>query len=1027
MNSLTNIEREINNIILESDNFTNIIFLKGITKEIYFNQKYIDQKINNLFIDNDKLDILKLNKNIKKITKELINLEDKTIILPYEIYIIFKNISNLVDANIFVIDNKYIANIDLKYTNSYQTILEESQLNLLLEYHQSDLETTLENETMNILNEYYTYAKEDNEILVSYEELDNEEINYINIVNNKLANEKLNNKQTLETISDNDIVPTTNIDKKALLKILKSQYGKDAKFREFDFYIDPNINKDTKTISQLDLITQICNSSINALNNNLYNDNLNVIATGSGKSLLYQIASKYLYDNHKDKPLTIVISPLISIMEDQHQKLKNEFNQTGISRLNSNVSYNEKLEILQKIKNDQMHLLYVSPEYFNQMANYLEGHIDQRKIGLIVVDEAHLVSSWGKEFRCDYWLLGKTIDKLRNAKKSTQSFSVLTLTATAVNGGVENSLNDITNELYLETPNINYGKVNRDNISFDIRKDNIFNKSKEYKINITKDKIKEFIAKDEKSIIYFPIVRQINYLYDSLDEDIKPYVSKYFGSLSKDEKQIALNSLKDGTKKILLCTKAFGMGVDIKGIKNVYHFALTGGILDYLQEIGRTARDNNIKGCASIDFTINDFAEVRKLGAFGGINNFSIRKIANHICEKYEKTKKRNMVVSPEDFSWLFNSYNVEMKTKSCLLNIMSDLNTCGFPAFIMSPKTYYGTQYILVPSEIDKKFNQLYKDYIKGGLYQTKNPKIASYTGKMYEVDFKKLWEEKFNDMTYQAFQAKFFNKEIFKTDFSESVIPKKRLTIELNKTYADTKLQFEKILIGFRHLVKKLPKNYFSKTKFVEIFKESFEDINTNEDTAKLILEHLIMNSKVKCNYSFITTRNINGKIYYKMDNKRNSFYRNLKSEFNVLQNVNQNNKFITFITQHRDKKVNSLVFLASVLKIFNLGTYELKGGKNNQIFVRVNDPLKIKAIANKNYKSKTLSQTIKKKNHSIEVLKTFLTLNISDEERRDSIEDYFLGYIKDFSHLLNKDSNECKTSFDNNKKDEMNKIAI
>lgn len=131
--------------------------------------------------------------------------------------------------------------------------------------------------------------------------------------------------------------------------------------------------------------------------------------------------------------------------------------------LNSNVSHEEREERLNAIHNGEKSILYLAPEML--LTTSLETLLGNRRLGLFVVDEAHTVTSWGKDFRADYWFLG---DYLERQRRNGLHFPVLCLTATAVYGGQDDVVQDTIDTLKLNNPILYLGRVRRDNINFDI-------------------------------------------------------------------------------------------------------------------------------------------------------------------------------------------------------------------------------------------------------------------------------------------------------------------------------------------------------------------------------------------------------------------------------------------------------------------------------------------------------------------------------------------------------------------------------
>ncbi|WP_223325093.1 DEAD/DEAH box helicase, partial [Streptococcus sanguinis] len=160
--------------------------------------------------------------------------------------------------------------------------------------------------------------------------------------------------------------------------------------------------------------------------------------TGAGKSVMFQIPAIYLAE--KSDLVTIVISPLIGLMNDQVNNIQS---MTKLAEtINSDYTPSQKENVLEQIKNGDKSILYLSPETLLSNTD-ITNLIGDRKIGLLVVDEAHIVSTWGKSFRPDYWYLGEFISRLRKSEKSNQNFPIATFTATATYGSKDNMYFDI--------------------------------------------------------------------------------------------------------------------------------------------------------------------------------------------------------------------------------------------------------------------------------------------------------------------------------------------------------------------------------------------------------------------------------------------------------------------------------------------------------------------------------------------------------------------------------------------------------
>ena len=298
--------------------------------------------------------------------------------------------------------------------------------------------------------------------------------------------------------------------------------------------------------------------------------------------------------------------------------------------INSDYTPSQKENVLEQIKNGDKSILYLSPETLLSNTD-ITNLIGDRKIGLLVVDEAHIVSTWGKSFRPDYWYLGEFISRLRKSEKSNQNFPIATFTATATYGSEDNMYFDIIESLKM-TAETFLGRVRRDDIDFEIT-----NKTKEInyqdeKLLVAVESINKLQKTGEKTLVYVPYRRHIDDIYSRLENQEK--IGKYSGEMFSGEKNETLEKIVNGEKNVVLATKAFGMGIDINDIKYVYHFAPTGNISDYLQEIGRAARERGMNGVALTDFFKEDFRYINQLFGMSAIKHWqviAVLKLMNYI------------------------------------------------------------------------------------------------------------------------------------------------------------------------------------------------------------------------------------------------------------------------------------------------------------------------------------------------------------------------------------------------------------
>jgi ATP-dependent DNA helicase RecQ len=291
-------------------------------------------------------------------------------------------------------------------------------------------------------------------------------------------------------------------------------------------------------------------------------DALGVLPTGAGKSLCYQLPSLLL------KGTVVVVSPLIALMHDQHERLVSA--DIEAARLDSSVKERDQRARELQLGDGAHDIVLVTPERL-QSPERLEP-LRERGVALFVVDEAHCVSQWGHDFRPAYALL-------RHAIEAVGRPPVMALTATAPPDVAQ----DIIASLGMRDPVRIYEGIERPNLRLGVART----------VN-EEEKRKQLGALLERNagsgIVYAATVRQVNELYEWLSGS-GVSVTRYHGRLKSGERALSQEAFMKGEARLMVATQAFGMGIDKPDIRFVVHWSFPESIESYYQEAGRAGRD----------------------------------------------------------------------------------------------------------------------------------------------------------------------------------------------------------------------------------------------------------------------------------------------------------------------------------------------------------------------------------------------------------------------------------------------------
>lgn len=769
--------------------------------------------------------------------------------------------------------------------------------------------------------------------------------------------------------------------------LLKRIYGYDL-FRDLEIYKDLFKNKEKFCISQGQLIESVILEAEKAQKEEAQIDNILLTApTGSGKSLLFQLPAIYLGKEYN--LLTIVISPLKALIVDQVESLQ-DLGYTRVAYASSDLSPEQKTEVYRRVHEGEIDLFYLSPELL--LSYDIKHFVGERRIGLVVVDEAHTVTTWGKEFRVDYWFLGRYLNTLKQSLG--YDFPLFALTATAVwnPNGKSDMIFETIRSLQMDPCVLYVGTVKRRNIGFDIRSMDIeegetYDKAKQ---RIISARIEDFLNKN-KTLLYYPFAGGIDM---RLKTWVKPaewhLVASYYGKKDKDQKATIVEEFKEGTKRLIVATKAFGMGVDISDIDRVYHVAPSSTFVDYIQEIGRSARDATIQGVAATDYHERDFYYMKRLHQTGNITQEQLFLILKKLMEVFRmKGKKQEILVSLSDFEFVVKlprtknklEYETELGQliKTALLWLEDDLaQRYGSHLFEISPKNLLTEGYIQ-----DKTGDAFIQEF------QTYLTKIEGGEG-IYKARLEELWEERFSNLGYKEFKQKLNNGTLWEGARAVSVAKHDVLLKE------DATVVRERLDAVFKSLTSLLKtallksKGRFDEEELRAVFAEHNMDVRSAKRFIGSLLESRTEEGRSVSYISSVKKKDSN-ELSFTVTKGFDLLLSRYQKLFGQRIIGAKGDRLLFYCTPFSD--LNMLLNLLSMLDCLS---FSVEGGGTPCVSISFKNPEELEALAfSDDYRNLILDTNEQIFQEQIDLFSFFFgTQDLTNEQRWDFIEDYFTG---------------------------------
>ncbi|EEG79132.1 RecQ family ATP-dependent DNA helicase [Dethiobacter alkaliphilus] len=387
-------------------------------------------------------------------------------------------------------------------------------------------------------------------------------------------------------------------------------------------------------------------------------DNKSLVAifpTGGGKSITFQVPA--LMSGENVKGLTVVISPLQSLMKDQVDNLE-KAGITDAVTINGLLDPIERAKSFERVADGSASILYISPESLRSRT--IEHILLGRKIVRFVIDEAHCFSAWGQDFRVDYLYIGDFIKTIQEKKNLAEGIPVSCFTATAKQKVIEDIQDYFKNKLAINLE-VFSSSASRTNLRYKV----IEKRDQEEKYNTLRHLIQQ---KECPTIVYVSRTRRAYELAERLTKD--GYLAKpYHGKMDKKEKSENQDAFIAGEVPIMVATSAFGMGVDKKDVGMVIHFEISDSLENYIQEAGRAGRDEQITADCYILYCDDDLDKHFVLLNQTKINIKEIQQVWKAIkgVTRFRKTASQSALEIARKAGWDEGISEIETRVRTAI------------------------------------------------------------------------------------------------------------------------------------------------------------------------------------------------------------------------------------------------------------------------------------------------------------------------------------------------------------------------